>query len=373
MMKTWIFDARLISGGYSGIARYTSSVLIGLLRIPNLFGRLIILLEEDYDYSGNKNFNLIKTHLSENTEIVKLKAPPFSFRHHLNVSKFVNRIKPDLYFYPHFDVPYGIKVPTAFVIHDLFPFYLPNYFGWRNNLMKLYYLITIRKALNRNPIQLITISNASKSCIKDIFESRLKIDPRVVYETSPITFQQKTSVQSKDLKGNKYLLYVGCRRPNKNLRFMVETFKELRNGFGYQGRLKIVGDSKNWDYNLNHASQQYDFIELVDEVSDKELYYLYENMDALFYPSLYEGFGLPIVEAAACKKKIITSNRSSMKEISPSWSLLIDPEENDYYHIAKQIDGYLKAEINISIDSYYFCHLQWEQIASQIFSTIAEK
>lgn len=368
MTNHWIFDARIIRGGYSGIARYTSSLLAGLLKSPHLYDRLTIILEDRYDYAGNENYEVIEGYLHKGIEVVKLHAPPFSWRHHYVVSRFVNKERPTLYFYPHFDVPYWIRVPTTFVIHDLFAFYVPDYFGWRNSLMKRYYSLTIKRALDRKRVQLVTVSEASRTCIAEVFGEPRVRNARVVYETSPVILAKSNKDESDSRITGSFLLYVGSRRPNKNLQFLVEIFRTLKESFNYQGRLVMACGSKNWDFDLDEACQRYDFIDLLDEVSDQKLGELYQKMDALLYPSLYEGFGLPIVEAAAYGKKIITSDVNSMKEISPDWALLIDPKGTDFKRVAGEIAQYLRMDLDMNPQRYRFCQLSWEQIAEQIFT-----
>lgn len=367
MKKHWIFDARIIRGRHSGIARYTSSIIIGLINSPHLYDRLTIILEKDYNYSENEGYQLIDKKLHQGIEIVKLKAPPFSWRHHYIVSKFVNQQKSALYFYPHFDVPFWIRIPTTFVIHDLFAFYVPRYFGWRNSLMKLYYKLTITKTLKRQYSQLITVSNASKTCIKEVFGEKITSRVKVVYETSPISLDSIARQAPNYNLTTPFLLYVGSRRPNKNLGYIVEVFKTLKEVYNYPGKLIMACGTKNWNYDLDKAIHEYSYIELLDELSDQELSTLYQQMDGLFYPSVFEGFGLPIVEAAGFGKKVITSNRNSMKEISPDWALLVDPTTQDYNSIARQISVYLNKDLDIHPDKYRFYQLSWEQIAEQTF------
>jgi glycosyltransferase involved in cell wall biosynthesis len=369
MMARLFYDARIISGGYSGIARYTGSLLIGLLNSPHLYDELTVLFDSNFDYNNNENYSAIKANWKDGVKEVRLNAPPFSIRHHCVVSRYVNKQKPDLYFYPHFDVPYWIRADTTFVIHDLFAFYMSNYFGKRNSFMKTYYRLTITKVLRRKQTRLITVSQSTLHTVAEVFGDSSIRNAKVEYESSPITLVESGTAVPYPTGDQPFLLYVGSRRPNKNLKFIIEVFKELKEEFGYRGKLMMISGTKNWNYDLDKARSRYEFIELINGVNDSQLKRLYHKMDALFYPSLYEGFGMPIVEAAAQGKKIITSNKSSMKEIAPEWALLIDPESFDHKSVAGVIASYLAEDDRPNLADYPFNQLSWKQIAERIFSS----
>ena len=91
-------------------------------------------------------------------------------------------------------------------------------------------------------------------------------------------------------------------------------------------------------------------------------------MEALFFLSKYEGFGLPIIEAAKQNKKIITSNISSCKEIAPDNSLLLDPA-GDVRELASKCYDYLNKKIYIN-NEQYLKQFSWEKAVEQIFSRI---
>jgi len=133
-----------------------------------------------------------------------------------------------------------------------------------------------------------------------------------------------------DCKDGKYLLFVGTIEPRKNISGLVKAFEELKKEQKIEHKLIIVG-MKGWMYNdvLNEtASSEFkDDIILKDYISNENLRPWYNHATAFIFPSFYEGFGFPIVEAFACGVPVVTSNTSSCGEIADDAALLIDPNE----------------------------------------------
>jgi len=373
-VKKIIFDARLISGDYSGIARYTYSLLSGLLEQVKLYDRLLILLDKNENYQFNGHYQNLTLKLNEKSSLVLIDAPLFSLKHHLNVSRFVNKSGTCLYFYPHFDLPCFIRNKSVFVVHDLLPYIVPNYFVKWAWMKKQYVQITMHKALKRHNSTCITVSKSTRKELLKSFGDKFHSKTNLVYETAPLSTESLSiePINSSQKKGkivtrSNYLLYVGNRRPHKNLEWLITVFRRLKSEFNYSGKLLIVGEKKNWKTNIEKLVSDDTNIQIVNQVSDHELKQLYGRMDALFYPSLHEGFGLPIVEAASHGKPIITSDRSATKEIAPPWALLINPEDEHYDQVAKKIANYLEESLIIEPKNYSFLQLTWQEIARDIF------
>jgi hypothetical protein len=95
-----LFDARHIKDIYSGLARYTHSILKALIN-NNSFSSLDIILDKNEDYLSNPLFHDIKINKTISTNFIYLDAPLFKMKHHINISSFVNNRDCDIYFYPH--------------------------------------------------------------------------------------------------------------------------------------------------------------------------------------------------------------------------------------------------------------------------------
>ena len=126
----------------------------------------------------------------------------------------------------------------------------------------------------------------------------------------------------------KYLLFVGTIEPRKNISGLVKAFEKLKKEQKIEHKLIIVG-MKGWMYNeiLDQiaASEFSGDIILKDYISNENLRSWYNQATAFIFPSFYEGFGFPIVEAFACGVPVVTSNTSSCGEIAGDAAILIDP------------------------------------------------
>ena len=222
---------------------------------------------------------------------------------------------------------YAKKVTT---IHDLTIFKYPYTFVARgghdiveNQKRKLFFV-------KQYGDKIIAVSETTKQDIIDILkipEKKIK----VVYEAadpdfSPRPVSQIQKVKEKFLINNgRYLLCVGAREPRKNLNRLIAAFVEIA-GANPDLSLVIVG-KYGWGDDINqNTKNQIPKIKLLGFVEKEDLAALYSGAEGFIYPSLYEGFGLPILEAMACGCPVITSNLGSMKEIAGESALLIEPE-----------------------------------------------
>jgi len=130
-----------------------------------------------------------------------------------------------------------------------------------------------------------------------------------------------------------FILCVGALRPNKNLGALVEAYRRLRQAHATQHRLVFVGASVEWLQDEIFAAVRgsgYDKeIIFTGHVTQLDLVALYNAADAFVHPSLYEGFGLPPLEAMACGTPVIASNASSLPEVLGAAALLVDPHDID--------------------------------------------
>jgi glycosyltransferase involved in cell wall biosynthesis len=129
--------------------------------------------------------------------------------------------------------------------------------------------------------------------------------------------------------GNDYILFVGTNEPRKNLHRVISAYKlflkhPLINALRRPIELVLVG-KYGWGRQLKLTNS----VHSLDYVDKKDLPAIYSGAIFFIYPSLYEGFGLPVIEAMACGTPVITSNRGSLKEVAGSASLLVDPEMED--------------------------------------------
>jgi glycosyltransferase involved in cell wall biosynthesis len=226
--------------------------------------------------------------------------------------------------------PLECKVLITF--YDLIPLIFEEYYlnTWPANL-KGDYLGRLR-SLNEIGDWILPISN----CTKNDLINLLKINPDKVQTVYLGINRGNHSRENKisDPTREKYILYVGGFDPRKNMTNSILAFKRLTKKYPYPNlKFYIVCDCDQItkDHFLAHIKDQslLDKIVLTGYVSDRELNILYHNTELLFFPSLYEGFGLPIIEAMAAGTPVAASNRSSIPELVGDAGLLFDPEDID--------------------------------------------
>lgn len=359
-----LFDARHILHVYSGLARYTYSILITLLMQKD--GHEVeILLDSNSDYQENSLYLDIVKHIDKEN-IFYIDAPLFGLKHHINTALYVNSSNCDLYFYPHFDAPLFVRKKTKFAVFDLLPLVVENYVLKNKILKQIYFKYMIKVNLFKTNNSCVTISKSTKNDIKKYIGERCLSKVDVVYgDRFDITIKEKETNKYMDNLPKKFLLYIGDRRPHKNLKSMIDIFNLLKFQHGYSGAFVIAGSEKNYDLDLEKYVENNHDVYLIGKVSDLELETLYKAMDALFFMTQYEGFGLPILEAAKYNKKIITSDSSSLKEISPNNALLLQLHENPS-KLALQMHQYLSEAIAIDND-IYLSKFSWNKSIEQIF------
>jgi glycosyltransferase involved in cell wall biosynthesis len=247
----------------------------------------------------------------------------------------------DVFHFPYFD-PFFLTLPafrdkkTVVTIHDLIPLRFPQHFprGVKGDI-KLH----IQKLVVKGVDAIITDSEASKADIikyTAISPERIHViylAPAKIYQQLPNS-KDIDHVLKKFSLPEKFVLYVGEMNWNKNVPSTIRACKQLNIP------LVIVNQTIKASVNGNHAETQSlkeaqsllgddSRIHLVGKLESNELLVLYHKALALLYPSFYEGFGLPIVEAFAAGCPVVTSDKGSIKEISDSCTVVVDPENID--------------------------------------------
>lgn len=161
-------------------------------------------------------------------------------------------------------------------------------------------------------------------------ESKASKKTSVVYLGSSI--KQKTKQLEIKVTKEKYLLFVGTFEPRKNLKRLLEAYSLLPNIIKDKHPLILVGGSGWGNENVNLIIDQLEitnFVKVLGFVSDQELEKIYSQAYLFVMPSLYEGFGLPVLEAMSFGIPIVTSNSSSLPEITGDSAILVNPESTD--------------------------------------------
>lgn len=286
--------------------------------------------------------------------------------------------KLDVLFVPAHTLPliYKPGLKTVVTVHDLGSEYLPA----MHQLKQRLYLGFMQKHQLKSVSKIIAVSKATK---QDLIK-KLGIDAKkisVVYEG----YDQKIFKPIKDdtlvnslnqygLKPGNYLLFVGTVQPRKNLERLIKAFKQFLANDHSSEQLVIAG-SKGWMseeiYKLPKKLGIEDRVKFLGYISDMDLPFLYSGATALVFPSLFEGFGLPILEAQACGTPIITSNLSSMPEIAAKGAILVNPYSVD--DIVEGMTRIMNYELRIKLIKNGFENIKrfsWEKCARETLEVL---
>ncbi len=242
----------------------------------------------------------------------------------------LRKYKIDLFLSPDGYMSLSTKVPTCLVIHDLAFEHYPEHFVLSHKLYWRHYSPLFAKKARR----IATVSTFSKNDIS----AQYGIDPGsidVVYngahdEYKPLTNEEKTAVKQKYADGCEYFVFAGALHPRKNIVNLLKAFVAFKKRQPTNMKLVIVGRPA-WKY------EEVEEMRLTMPFKEDVKWVGYMNVDelskvigaayALVYASLFEGFGIPILEALQCNVPAIVSNTSSMPEVAGDAALLVDPTD----------------------------------------------
>ncbi len=240
--------------------------------------------------------------------------------------------KPDVFFSPAHYGPRFSRVPYVVTIHDLSYLHFPELFK-KNDL---YQLTSWSKYSIENSTQIIVPSLSTKDdVVKNYHVSPSKVT--VTYEGydkdrfKPASKSQIEKAKLKyKIKGD-YLIFVGTLQPRKNIERLIEAFSTLDSRLSTLSL--VIAGKKGWMYGqILEKSQKLEITDKViftDFVPDTDLPVLISGAQACVNPSLWEGFGIPVIEAQACGVPTIVSSTSSLPEIVGDSAVLVDPQSVD--------------------------------------------
>ena len=306
-----------------GIGTYIRNVLRGLARLDRQNEYVVLCRNRD---AGGVN------DLGANFRAVIESARPYSFGEQIWIPLSLVRERVHLLHEPHYVLPPAIRCRSVVTIHDcihlMFPQYLPG------KLAHAYARTSMWSAVRKSD-RILTVSEASKRDILRFFDIRAD-KVVVIYNAIDERFLAPADEERMDLIRQRYqldhpfLLYVGNIKPHKNLERLIDAFGRARAGGLSDLRLVIIGDEISKYPALRQAVHRHrldKYVRFLGFQPYDTLAAFYRLARAFVFPSLYEGFGLPPLEAMACGTPVVTSNVSSLPEIAGTAALLVDPYE----------------------------------------------
>ncbi len=350
-----MLDARYVSEKVTGIGRYTYNLVRELLRLdPTL--DLVLLTHPARP-------TLVD---SPRVESRPSRIDPYSPLTRFVQSAFLDFDGIDLYHSPFNFQPARIPVPTVLTLHDIMWLADAGYVAsdWLERIVSAPYLQWCTKHSVREAQRVLTVSDHSRTAIESWFPRKAgRVD--VTYNAADASFRPVDPEEGWSLieqylpRGAEFVFSLGTQSPYKNHEGALEAFIEAfgdreeayfvlvqRRTYRAEGRLGEL---------LRHPEVG-DRILRLDYVSDAELRALYSLARVLLFPSLYEGFGLPILEAMQCGTPVITSDRGAPAEVAGEAGICVDPEstaemagalerifDDDEYYEARREAGFARA------------------------------
>jgi glycosyltransferase involved in cell wall biosynthesis len=268
--------------------------------------------------------------LGPNFRAVVDRSPAYSLREQLSIPATLRRERVDVFHAPHYVLPVLTGRRSVVTIHDcihlMFPQYLPNRAAYG------YARASIWSAARRSS-RILTVSESSKRDILRFFDvPAAKID--VIYNAIDDRFnlqppeEEMVRVRERYQLHGDFVLYAGNVKPHKNLERLIEAFHLVRRGGLTDVKLVIIGDEVSKYAELRRAVHRHNlhkYVRFLGYMPDETLAVLYRLAAVFVFPSLYEGFGLPPLEAMASGAPVVTSNVSSLPEVAGDAALLVDP------------------------------------------------
>ncbi len=346
-------DARTAS--WSGVGRYVT----GLLSRINKTNSLDVLVLANKDLTKH-----------ERVKKIYARYNVLSVRGLLEVS-FISRQKGiDIIHSPMYVTPFFPSSPLIVTIHDLIPIKMPEVMG--GNLRRNTYY-SLNKLAVKNATAILVPSNSTKKDVLDVFKcssEKIHVIPHAIDDIF-LERKDKCSERHDNLQlGDRYLLSFGNAKPNKNLEMLLKAYAITKKEI--MAKLVLIGSMAALPYKLKvqikNLKIEHD-LTFTGRLTDEELVSLYSRALAFIFPSVYEGFGLPPLEAMACTCPVACSHSSSLPEVVGDSALLFDP-----YSLDSIVDAILKVSLDDRLRSGLIekgqkraCKFTWDNTFKEVF------
>ncbi len=304
-----------------GIGTYIRNLLRQLARLDRETEFVVFCRRDDCEALAS---------LGENFRPVTERAANYSVAEQVSIPLAVRREGVTLFHAPHYVLPPLVRCRSVVTIHDCIHLMFPQYLPGR---LALQYARTSITLATRRATRVITVSESSKrdilrfvdapadkiDVIYNAYDERFTVEPR---EEDVVRVRERYQLH------DEFVLYAGNVKPHKNLGRLIDAFDLVRQrGLGHL-KLVIIGDDVSKYTALRravHQHQLHKFVRFLGYLPEETLAVMYRLAGVFVFPSLYEGFGLPPLEAMASGTPVVTSNVSSLPEVAGDAAVLVDP------------------------------------------------
>ena len=317
------FDAKRAFNNVTGLGNYSRSIIRSIANEDSSLNLYLFTPTNNRKLFSIKNKNTYIIHPSYWTNK--------TYWRNFGINNEFKKQNIDIYHGLSGELPFNKKVKSIVTIHDLLFLKYPQFY---KPIDRLIYTIKTKQSC-KTAKKIIAISHQTKLDIIKFFNiPENKIE--VIYQSCSMNFINNNHPQNlidKFKLKKPYLLYVGTIEERKNLIFLLKAIKENK-----EWNLICIGKKKNYFKKVSQYIQQNNLkkqVRFIDVLNEKELSLIYQKSRGLVYPSIDEGFGIPILEAMYSKTPVITSNKSIFKEVCGINSYYF--EENELTSLKNQI------------------------------------
>ncbi len=344
----------------AGIHVYTREMVNALIRTNP--GHELILIRE------KKDPGLIK---AEQISVWNTRLPIgfASLRLFLIVPLILYFKKADVVVEPAHFGPFNLpgKIKRVTIIHDLTPIMFPGLHRWHSQILQKIFL---RRILNKADVIISNSDNTTKDLCKVYPKNCSKVQRIYPGKSENYIYSNKSGVLEKYKITKPYFLFVGTIEPRKNLTVLLEAFR-LYKEKNQNDHILVIAGGKGWKsesfFSALQAHPNKNQICVTGFIENDHLPTLYSQAISFIYPSLYEGFGLPIIEAMSCGTPVIASDNSSLKESGGNLTKYFnakDPASLSKLMADAIIDGNERKKISINVQEYAQ-RFNWDEFAKQ--------
>lgn len=310
--------ARGLSEQSGGVKQYIESIASALLKIDKV---------NEYYIFHNNHDHVDKFPSAKN--IVIESSNKMIWDYYL-LPKTLRKFQLDIVIFPKNVLPFYIDTKSVIVIHDL-AYFMPELNAYRL-IDTIYMKLMIKSSLKRANHSISVSQNTKNDIIKITGTDEAKIT--VVYEAADTKYTKITdNSQLNEIKNrykldDKFIFYSGSLSPRKNMIRLLSAYKSIQDKIPH--KLVLTGGKSQNDQNVHKIIDQLgDSVIKLGHVPDEDMPFIYNLADLFVYPSLYEGFGLPPLEAMACGCPVIASKSSSIPEVVGNAAIMVNPHDVD--------------------------------------------
>ena len=319
-------DGRCIQDHFPGIGRYAYALA---QHVPALAPNDEFVVYHD-PTANNTRYELAALARSGNVRLERVEVGPLSLRQQAVLPRLARRDRLDLYHSPYYAISYLMPCPVVVTIHDLIPRLHPDCLP--NPRLSAVFSLMLRAALWRAAGILVDAESTRADLAETmrVALSRITTVPLAAgAEFSPRATRKVAQLLQRLQLDTPYLLYVGSNKPHKNLPRLVEAWSSLTDP-ERSGRCLILAGREDPRYpqarKLVARLGISGSVRFLGDVREQDLPLLYGGALAFVFPSVYEGFGLPVLEAMACGIPVGCANTSSMPDIVGDAALTFEPQ-----------------------------------------------